>query len=409
MKSAYLDSGTGIARLVCGAALVFASSGCSEDSDPNGPQAESDSAVLVGGLLRTVEGYNLYAAALPEVPSGDVEYSKFREFSATDAYLYTHAGYVFLWEGESLEMQRFSVSPTLELLDGPTLSLSTRVPGASNHVFISPRRAYSLSTDLDAIVVWDPEAMEITGTIPIEPLDRPAGMSSFAYWGRGDVVGDHVIWEIVSTDEENNTAYPATTLLIASATSDEPVRFIEDSRCVGGGGAHVDAKGDYYVRAGALWGRFAAFDPSVRTCVLRVKSGEVEFDPDYLVDLEELTGSYVNYPWFHVTGSKYVAHAWDPELPLPETLDDFYASDASTRYRQLLVDVQAGTAEPYPDLEGGHLISSDEFRIDGVSYYQYSETGYVEDGSSDIVELHPSGVVQRFHVPGSLWAFARIR
>lgn len=54
----------------------------------------------------------------------------------------------------------------------------------------------------------------------------------------------------------------------------------------------------------------------------------------------------------------------------------FYATDASTRFRQLLVDVDARTATPYPDLAGGQLISSDELEIDGVSYYQLSETGY---------------------------------
>jgi hypothetical protein len=262
------------------------------------------------------------------------------------------------------------------------------------------------------VVIWNPGTMEITGSIEIPALERPAGMTSFAYYGRGDVVGDRVIWEIVSTDDESGVAYPATTLAIASASGDEPVFFIEDDRCTGGGGGRADTRGDYYVRSGALWGQYAAFGEGaddVRTCVLRLNEGADRFDPDYLVDFRELTGSYVNYPWFHVSGNQYVAHAWPSETPLPATIDEFYATDASTRFRQLLVDIDAQTSEPYPHLEGGSLISSDEFEIDGVSYYQLSQTGYVEGGSTDIVELHPDGIERRFHVPGSLWAFARIR
>jgi hypothetical protein len=172
-----------------------------------------------------------------------------------------------------------------------------------------------------------------------------------------------------------------------------------------------DAQGDYYVRAGALWGQYAAYgegSESVRTCLLRIAAGEEQFDPDYLLDFRELTGSYVNYPWFHVTGSQYLALAWDPAQALP-SVDEFYLPDTTALFRPLLVDVDARTAAPYPAVAGGKLISSDEFQVDGVSYYQLSQTGYVDGGTADIVELRPEGVVPRFHVPGSIWALARIR
>lgn len=409
------------------AALALAAAACSDETTvlgapeaPGEPPADMDdsdpddqgSAFLIGGLVAGVDTYSLYVSAVPEIPSGDFDYSRSLEINAGDSYVYTSGGAVFVWEGESLRMRRFELTDDLELEEGPTLGFSNEVPGASNHVFISATRAYSLSTDLDRVIIWNPEAMEITGSIEVPLLERPAGMTSFAYWGRADIVGDRVIWEIVSSDDEAGVAYPGTTLAIASTTSDDPVIIIEDDRCTGGGGGLADARGDYYVRSGAMWGRYAALGEGaadVRTCVLRLNAGDDAFDPDYLVDFRDLTGSYVNYPWFHVTGSQYVAHVWPSEAPLPANLDEFYASDAATLYEQRLVDIDAQTSEPYPYLEGASLISSDEFKIDGVSYYQLSESGYVEGGSTDVVELHPDGVVQRFHVLGSLWAFARIR
>lgn len=88
----------------------------------------------------------------------------------------------------------------------------------------------------------------------------------------------------------------------------------------------------------------------------------------------------------------------------------FYSPDTTALFRPLLVDVEAQTTAPYPDLVGGKVISSNEHKIDDVTYYQFSQTGYnVDDASTDIVELRPDGIVHRFHVPGSVWQLARIR
>ena|GEM_PF-5691085 len=54
------------------------------------------------------------------------------------------------------------------------------------------------------------------------------------------------------------------------------------------------------------------------------------------------------------------------------------------------------------------LVSSIEFNVDGVPYYQLSKTGSVLDGEAEIVELGPDGIKTAFALP-ELWAFARIR
>ena len=61
------------------------------------------------------------------------------------------------------------------------------------------------------------------------------------------------------------------------------------------------------------------------------------------------------------------------------------------------------------DLEGTLIVSSSERKLDGVSYYEWSEVGYLgADSHADIVELRSTGIVRRFSVL-SLWALARIR
>jgi hypothetical protein len=184
---------------------------------------------------------------------------------------------------------------------------------------------------------------------------------------------------------------------------------VQDERCAGANGGQLDARGDYYVRADGYWGRYVAYaDPATapQTCILRVRAGETEFDPGYLLPLEELTGSKINFPWFHVSGSQYIAWAWDNGATPPTDPDEYWAS---TDFRPLLVDIERRTSEPYPDLEGTIIVSSAERELDGVKYYEWSEVGYVDDGlHADIVQLRPDGIVRKFSLP-SLWALGRIR
>jgi hypothetical protein len=54
------------------------------------------------------------------------------------------------------------------------------------------------------------------------------------------------------------------------------------------------------------------------------------------------------------------------------------------------------------------MVSSLEFELDGVAYYQLSQTGSDVNGSAQISELRPTGLVPRYSLP-VLWALARIR
>jgi hypothetical protein len=390
---------------------IAAGTGCGSDStEPRDDTAGTQPAILVGVIIDDPDGRNIYVGAVPELPEGELDYSGYLELGNVD--LSAYGGWVFAWERETPSLTRYGVREDFSLFQsGEQLSFRNYGAGAEfvggELAFISPTRAYALSSELDLVVVWNPTTMEITGTIPMQPPDVPEGFVPFAH--HPAVVGDKVIWEIVSTNADTEEIHHAAMLAIASAETDEPVRYATDERCAGANGGHMDEHGDYYVRADGYWGKYAAYGPragEVGTCVLRIRAGEVEFDPDYLVSMESLTGSPINWPWFHVEGANYLAWAWDPNEALPEDSDDYWVSRS---FRPLLVDIERGTSEPYPDLEGTVIVSSSERELDGVKYYERSDVGYLGANSrADIVELRPSGIVHRFSVV-SLWALARIR
>ncbi len=375
-------------------------------SDSGRPGEPTNSAVLIAGQAYTAEDYLTYVGVFPEVPEGDVDFENFRELG--NANVTVHDGRVFV-EQDGV-MQRFSVDEALQLVAGPRFSwadLGIPTANATSTVFISATRAYTFAPQLGVIVVWDPELMVRTNIIELELPERPASMETWAYDGR--VVGDKVIWNVFSGDFVAPTPYPGITLAIADANEDTPPTFIEDSRCLPGGPSFLDAKGDYYVHGGGYFGYFHAYGgvEDSRTCALRVKAGETEFDPDYLLDYEEVTGSYVNTPWIGVTGDQYLTRAWEPTEAYPEVPDDFWNVLLP---HPLLVDASTGTAVPYPDVADFSVIDGQTRVMDNVSYYQLSETGYVEGGNTDVVELRPEGVQKKFTLTGGfLLTLERVR
>jgi hypothetical protein len=375
-------------------------------AEPDDRPSPGGSAVMVVGQVYNPEAYNTYVGVFPEVPEGDVSFANFREFGNANAY--ASNGYVFV-EEEGI-MQRFSIDENLQLVDGPRFSwqdFGISSINASYTVFATRERAYTFAPELDRVIVWDPEAMVRVGTLPINLPERPVGMETFAY--DGYVAGNRVIWNIFSGDFEALTTYPALVLAVAEVGDDEaPVRLIEDGRCLPGGPARVDDDGDYYVHGAGYYGYFLAYGgvPDARTCILRVRAGEDGFDPDYRLDYQTLTGSSVSEPWFHVTGSQYVARSWSPDVPFPENPDEFWDNAA---LRPLLVDTSAALSMPYPDLAAGKGVDGATRKVDGVSYYQLSDTGYVEHGNTAVVELHPEGIRPKFHLNGFLIGLERVR
>jgi hypothetical protein len=372
-----------------------------------GDEGARGPAILVAAFVLGVdENRSIYVGAVPEVPEGELDYSSFLEFGNVDVS--TIGGYVFVWERDPAIMTRYTVENDLSLTRGPSLSFfNYGLGGGGELVYVSETRAYMLSPQLDTIVVWNPATLDITGTIPVDlPAElQSSGFVPFAH--KGQVVGDSVVWQIIAANFDDLTIHPGVVLAIASASTDEPVRFVEDDRCIGGDGGYVDARGDYYVRAGGYWGYFAAYGPAreaARTCVLKLPAGSAGFDPDYLVDMRELTGTYVNFPWFHVEGTTYLTQVWDSAVALPENPNDYYLGAGLVAQ---LIDIESGSVEPYPDIDGTIPISSNEIVLDGVAYYEWSDQGLGAE-STQVMELRRQGLVPKFSLP-SLWALGRIR
>lgn len=99
-------------------------------------------------------------------------------------------------------------------------------------------------------------------------------------------------------------------ILLIDAKTDIPIKKITDNRltcatAIGAGGMFVDEKNDLYI---PCWGSYG-FDPTHYSGLLRIKSGETEFDPDYCFNLSTMTfdgvqGGKLQYVMtYHYTGN----------------------------------------------------------------------------------------------------------
>jgi hypothetical protein len=351
--------------------------------------------VVVAQVYGLDDTYNTYVRVFPEVPTGEVELTQFREFG--NANVSVNAGAIFVEEDSVVT--RFTVDEQLQLVEGQRFSwVDFGVVGANatSTVFASATRAYTFTPGLGIVIAWDPEQMVRTNVIEFEYPARAAGMETWANDGR--VVGNNIIWNVFSGSFDSYVAHPGLTLAILDTSGEGAVQFVEDPRCLPGGPSFIDENGDYYVHGAGYFGAFYALGPSTpaRTCALRVKAGEAAFDPDYVFDYEGALGTPLTDPFIHITGSYYLANTWDPALPAPADVDAFWAA---TR-RSMIVDMASGTAQAYPAFQGLSTIDGVTREVGGVSYFQGSTTGYVAGGEAAVYELRVDGASPRFTLKG---------
>jgi hypothetical protein len=376
--------------------------------------ADAEGAVMVAVNVLTADESTLYVGAYPDLPQGDLDTSQMLE-AGTGSGAAAFNGFVYVWDGESGRYTRYSVDDSLALIEGPAISFAgLGVTGPVMTSFVSPTRAYSLTTENMQIVAWDPTEMVILGSISAAALEDPDYVR--VEYGEPAVFGEYVTWPILWSDYDNLRFKAAQGVAFAKIDTLEPAIVASDSRCGAGWSLFTDPVGDLYVTGNAYFGFAQFYGEAAPTfpsdCLLRIKAGTTDFDPDFNLDLDLATGSPAVYHTWHVSNHTLLAATWDSTLD-PATLassDDFWNAPLLRQF----VDIDTGTARPVVGMPQSAVWSTVNYRLDGTLYVPESDGTLNPDGSpgpviSTLYRVTDTGAEPAFSIVGDIWSIGRIR
>lgn len=276
---------------------VVASAGC-DDSDGGATPApdgggEPTTLYSLGSIIYQPGGTRTtYIQTIPSLDIDRVTNENAIELPGNGIHL-AHGGHVYIGLAEEPTMVRYTPDADGTLRENGRVSFLNQGLASTGfgNAFVSDTKAYMFSEAQYVAVVWNPQTMEITGTIDLSYLQKEGFDVEFwtvsYYQGRVYVPVRYANWNDFRIDK-------SVTLMIIDAETDAILATATDSRCHSGGRPVFTPSGDAYVMAdGRNWSAqlFATVAGSEvpTNCLLRIRAGALEFDPDYLVEIPTMT------------------------------------------------------------------------------------------------------------------------
>jgi hypothetical protein len=282
--------------------VAAAALGCGDEARVIGPEpsAGNDPGTSVEPLYAIAstsfgtEGETSYVALVPSLSaSTSIDYGQVLEVPG-GASLFGRSGDRFfgLGKGEEPTITRFDVGADGVPVEAGTLSLLTY--GISNTWFdpglvpiLSETKAYVIDSSQMQVIIWDPSTMIVTGSFPLEGVALPDHRTLFE---PDPTLRDGQLLVAALHNQDDVTA-PVSTLFVLDLAADRLERVVRDERCGGLWDSVLDSQGDLYLATGvwdAAQNRTLGDAVSGKPCLVRVKAGQTEFDPDYFVEMSEL-------------------------------------------------------------------------------------------------------------------------
>lgn len=303
---------------------------CGDDDTLSVAGTEGDEVWVVGGWTTTVDEYLGYLTVVDDISSdGSIQLSQVVEFGGDMVYASGGGGVVFVGLESSPVIERWGLdaSNALEKQDEVSLAnfgVTSTLGGGRNVIqLVDENRGYYFDNENLQVVVFDPSSMTTGESFSLAGLAQEGQELGLNFIHRD---GDRFIvtaryWDLVA-----GTTTPLVRAAIVDST-DNSVEYIEDTRCGDIAFDATDEAGNLYLGSHPGHAVYMAAgldgDAPPPQCILRIEQGESEFDPDYFVNLSELSGGVVggllqgadNRAYvFQYTGEAITEENWQPSL-----------------------------------------------------------------------------------------------
>ena len=408
--------------------VVFAF-GCSDDATGTagngggatggtGGETASQEVFLFGVQLPAPDG--TAAGTFAGLVSGPLD-DPSAEFPDLSEFLEFPGGQVFGLDGESTVYMSSLDSRITEIVIGEDGSLT---PGRvisfaslgvtntfSGNLVLSPTKAYHLSGEIGEIVVWNPQTMEITGTIPLG-LTVDDGFAFRSFRVRTFRVGDLLVWPSFQGDQNSISGTGPEvgfTLTVIDTQTDQVVSNTVEPRANGFFTFAQDAAGDRYFATASLnssWHQFVP-DRVPEPIILRIRAGETSFDPDWERSLTNELGTSIWAGILPGAGNTMYVQGLPEDDPLVEAAqgDGLVLGDQAWPFFQLEEGPEVGDPVPVDLGFEGSIFFGRE--IDDDVYFQ----GFLpETEQSFLINMTSEGGPQEgLLAPGIIRGIVRVR
>lgn len=188
-------------------------------------------------------------------------------------------------------------------------------------IFATDERAYLVGEISARTISWNPQAMTISAAVEVEEgvLERDGLPVQFQ---QGVATGGRAFTAVNWRNWDTYEYHAAAAVGTFDATLDQPsLQVLEDARCAPSVGLSPFAaeNGDVYLVSDAALGFDAIANPTTTElplCVLRIQPGASTFDPGFLVDLREVTGSPGFFTAHPMAGNRLLVNVWSPDVEI---------------------------------------------------------------------------------------------
>ncbi|MDF3064507.1 MAG: hypothetical protein K0R38_108 [Polyangiaceae bacterium] len=251
---------------------------------------------VVGYYVTVQDEYIGYLSVTDDISAdGTVDISKAMEFPGDMSYASPGNGVVYVGRGSSAVIERWVLNDANELEKNGEMGLAqygiaSGLGGRDPFHFLAQDRAYFIDAKTRQVVIWNPQTMKTIGAFTLEGFAEGELFPSLTFAYRD---GDRVLLS-ARYYRADDTAALLTRVAIIDTLTDE-VEYVDDERCGNIAFKAVDSEQNLYLAShpaqAAVVEVGAAGEPAAASCIIRIRTGESEFDQDYYVDLSDVAGA----------------------------------------------------------------------------------------------------------------------
>ena len=302
------------------------------------------------------------------------------------------SGSAFATTAQTPDVRRYDFDDRGTVTPGPSLNFARFGLGATystrSIVFVSPSKAYLLDDTTLQAITFDPTAMETGTAIDLSELGRAGYRTNFSY--NIPVRGDQLVIAAFYYDATYSRTIGETAVALLDTRSDT-VRVIRDTRCGAFSTAMTAPNGDVYfgtdTYASAIH-RIGGDAAAPDGCLLRMRAGEDEFDPDFFVRVSDLTGGQLGGAVVPADDNALWVRAFDESLFAVSETTSALRILAAPAWRWWRVDLGAPTAtavvSPFPPGAG-------QVKYFGVGGRAFAGNASNDYSTSDVLDMTSSG------------------